>query len=85
MLRKIVFLEQFFGIAFLLTSGERSLFGSWGLAANNSSGGLHGTYVKKTKALSQIQFCDKHNGKVLEALILKQGYNSLIQEPAENS
>ena len=80
MLRKIVFLEQFFGIAFLLTSGKRSLFGFWGLAANNSSGGLHGTYVKQTKALSLIQFCDKHNAKVLEALILKQDYNSLIQE-----
>ena len=51
-----------------------------GLAANNSSGGLHGTYVKQTKALSLIQFGDKHNGKVLEALILKQDYNSLIQE-----
>ena len=73
MLRKIVFLEQFFGIAFLLTSGRRSLFGYFGgLAANNSSGGLHGTYVKQTKALSLTQFCDKHNGKVLKALILKQ-------------
>ena len=73
MLRKIVFLEQFFGIAFLLTSGRRSLFGYFGgLAGNNSSGGLHGTYVKQTKALSLTQFCDKDKGKVLEALIFKQ-------------
>ena len=71
MLRKIVFLKQF-GIASLLTSGRRSLFAFGGLAANNSSGGLHGTYVKQTKALSIFQFCYKHNGKVLEALILKQ-------------
>ena len=40
--------------------------------ANNSSGDLHGTYIKQTKALSLIQFCDKNKGKVLEALILKQ-------------
>ena len=72
MLRKIAFLKQFFGIASLLTSGRRSLFGFCGLAANNSSGGLHGTTVKQTKALSLIQFCDKHYCKVLEALILKQ-------------
>ena len=75
MLRKIVFLEQFFGIAFLLTSGRRSLFGFFGgLAANNSSGGLHGTYVKQTKALGLTEFFDKHNGKVVKALILKKGY-----------
>ena len=73
MLRKIVFLGQFFGIAFLLTSGRRSLFGFLGgLAADNSSGGLHGTYVEQTKALSLTQFFDKHNGKVVKALILKQ-------------
>ena len=72
MLRKIVFLEQFFGIA-LLDSGRRSFLGfQWGLAANNSSGDLHGTYVKQTKALSLIRFCDKDKGKVLEVLILKQ-------------
>ena len=72
MLRKIVFLEQFFGIAFL-DSGRRSLLGfQWGLAANSSSGDLHGTYVKQTKAPSLIPFCDKDKGKVLEALILEQ-------------
>ena len=35
---------------------------SWGfsgLAANNSSGDLHGTYGKQTKALSLIRFWDK--------------------------
>ena len=72
MLRKIVFLEQFFGIAFL-DSGRRSLLGfQWGLAANSSSGDLHGTYVKQTKAPSLIRFCDKDKGKVLEALIREQ-------------
>ena len=29
-------------------------------------------YVKQTKALSLIWFCDTDKGKVLEALILKQ-------------
>ena len=37
-----------------------------------TSGDLHDTYVKQTKALSLIWFCDKDKGKVLEALILKQ-------------
>ena len=32
----------------------------------------HGTYVKQTKAVSLIRFCDKEKGKVSEALILKQ-------------
>ena len=73
MLRKIVFLEQFFGIAFLyIDQRRRSLSGFWGLAANNSSGDLHGTYVKQAKALSLIRFCEKDKGKVLEAVILKQ-------------
>ena len=40
----------------------------YGLAASNSSGDLHGTYVKQTEALSLIRFCDKDKGKVLEAL-----------------
>ena len=35
-------------------------------------GDLHGTYVKQTKALNLIRFCDKDKGKVLETLILKQ-------------
>ena len=30
-----------------------------GRAANNSSGGLHGTYVKQTKAFSLIRFVTK--------------------------
>ena len=76
MLRKIVFLEQFFGIAFLYIDQRQekwSLSGFWGLAANNSSGDLHGTYVKQAKVLSLIRFCDKDKGKVVsEALILKQ-------------
>ena len=73
MLRKIVFLEQSFGVAFLyidqrqgkslrvLRAGCKQFFRD-----------LHGTYVKQTKALSLIRFCDKEKGKVLEALILKQ-------------
>ena len=70
MLRKIVFLEQFFGIAYLCNDQrQEKSSGSWGLAANNSSGDLHGTYVKQTKALSLIRFSDKDKGKVLEALI----------------
>ena len=74
MLRKIVFLEQFFGIVFLYIDQlqAKSLGVLTRLVANNSSGDLHGTYVKQTKALSLIRFCDKDKGKVLEALILKQ-------------
>ena len=46
--------------------------GVLGLAANNSSGDLHDTYVEQTEALSLIWSCDKDKGKVLEAFILKQ-------------
>ena len=73
--KKIVFLEQqFFGIAFLYIDQQhrQRLLGFWGLAANNSSGDLHSTYVKQTKAFGLIRFGDKHKGKLLEALILKQ-------------
>ena len=38
--------------------------GFWGLAANNSSGDVHGAYLKQTKALSLIWFCDKDKLKV---------------------
>ena len=58
--------------SYILISGRRSLSGFCGLAANNSSGDLHGTYVKQAKALSLIRFCEKDKGQVLEAVILKQ-------------
>ena len=73
MLRKIAFLEQFFGIAFLyIDQRQEKSLGVLRAGYNNSSGDLHGTYVKQAKALSLIRFCDKDRGKVLEALILKQ-------------
>ena len=50
MLRKIVFLEQFFGIAVLYIDQQQAK--SLGV----SSGDLHGTYVKRTKP---IQFVTK--------------------------
>ena len=72
MLRKVVFLERFFGIAFLYTDDQKQacLLGFWRRAGNNSSGDLHGPYVKQTKALSLIRFGDKDKGKVLEAFFL---------------
>ena len=69
--KKIVFLAQFFGIAFLyIDKGQAKSVRV--LSANNSSGDLQGTYVKQTKTPSLIRFCDKDKGKVLEVLILKQ-------------
>ena len=40
--------------SYILTRSRRSLLGFWGPAANNSSGDLHGTNVKRTKAFSPL-------------------------------
>ena len=49
MLRKVVFLEQFFGIALLYIDHQQAKsLGVLRAAANNSSGDVHGTYVKQT-------------------------------------
>ena len=68
MLRKIVFS----GAVLYIDQRQAKSLGFKGWLQNNSSGDLHGTYVKQTKALSLIWFCDKDKGKVLEALILKE-------------
>ena len=70
MLRKIVFLGQFLGIAFLhIDQQQAKSLGVLRAGCKNSSGDLHGTYVKQTTALTLIRFCDKEGKPVLEAFL----------------
>ena len=52
--KKNSFLEQFFRIAFLYV--DQQSLGVLRAGCNNSSGDLHGTYVKRTKAFSLLVF-----------------------------
>ena len=74
MLRKIVFLEQFFGIAFLYIDQQQAkslgvLRAGCKHCKHYSSGDLHGTYVKQTIGFQSYSVCDKDKGKVLEACL----------------
>ena len=70
MLRKIVFPVQFFGIAFLYIDQRQAK--SLGVLRAGCKQFFREIYIKQTKALNLIRFCDQDKGKVLETLILKQ-------------